>query len=271
MAYENIIYEKRGHVAYITLNRPERLNAISPPMQAELWDALIDFKRDPDAWAVVLNGAGDRAFCAGADLKWEGEHPDEPAPYRVNYEPASEGVGAPGTLPAEIWKPVIAAVHGYAVGGGMEVTMNCDVIIASEDARFGVPEIVNAGGFPTAGGALRLPRQIPQRIAMWMLLSGELMSASEMHRVGYVNEVVPLPKLMETAERYAAKLCANPPISVQTTKEVVLRTLNLPIESPPTAWQYQWEAITARMTASEDAQEAKRAWLEKRKPTYHNK
>ena len=271
MEYRYLTYQKKGHIAYLTLNRPERLNAICPPMQIELWDALIDFNKDPDAWVVILSGAGDRAFCAGADLKWDSEHPDDPAPYRVTYAPDPTNVGAPGTIPSEIWKPIIAAVHGYAVGGGMEITMNCDVIVASEDARFGVPEIRNAGGFPSAGGILRLPRQIPYRIAMWMLLSGELMSAQEMHRVGFVNEVVPRDKLAETAERYATVLCENPPISVQTSKEVALRALNLPIEYAPTAWQVQWEAITGRMTNSDDAGEAQRAWLEKRKPTYHNK
>ena len=118
---------------------------------------------------------------------------------------------------------------------------------------------------------LHLPRQVPYRVAMWMLLSGQFMSAEYMHSVGYVYEVVPPDKLMETAERYAQTLCSNPPMGVQAAKEVALRSLDQPIDYPPTAWQYQWEAITARMRSSEDAQESRRAWLEKRKPVYHNR
>ena len=213
MAYEFIIYEKKDHVAYITLNRPDRRNAISPPMQLELWDALHDFRDDPDAWVAILTGAGDRAFCAGADLKWSAENPGEPLPWKRDYRSDPERVGSAGNLPTELWKPIIAAVNGYAVGGGMEMTLHCDVIIASDNAQFGVPEIRQAGGLPGGGGMLHLPRQVPYRVAMWMILSGEFMSAEYMHSVGYVNEVVPQDRLMETAERYARTLCGNPPDS----------------------------------------------------------
>jgi crotonobetainyl-CoA hydratase len=271
MAYEFIIYDKKDHVAYITLNRPESRNAINPPMQVELWDALIDFREDPDSWVAILTGAGDRAFCAGADLKWRTQHPDETPPWKPNYKSDPDKVGPAGTLPTEIWKPLIAAVNGFAVGGGMEVTLNCDIVIASETAQFGVPEIRHAGGYPGGGGILHLPRQVPYKVAMWMLLSGEFMSARYMHSVGYVNEVVPPDRLAETAERYARVLCGNPPIGVQTSKEVALRSLDLPIDYPQTAWQYQWEGITAKMRNSEDAQESRRAWIEKRKPMYHNR
>ena len=271
MGYEFIIYEKKEHLAYITLNRPDRRNAISPPMQLELWDALHDFRDDPDAWVAILTGAGDRAFCAGADLKWSAENPGEPLPWKRDYRSDPERVGSAGNLPTEIWKPLIAAVNGYAVGGGMEMTLHCDVIIASDSAQFGVPEIRQAGGLPGGGGMLHLPRQVPYRVAMWMILSGEFMSAQYMHSVGYVNEVVPQEKLMETAERYARTLCGNPPIAVQAAKEVALRALDLPIDYPATAWQFQWDAITARMRSSEDAQESRRAWQEKRKPVYRNR
>lgn len=271
MAYEFILYELQGHVAHLTLNRPERLNAVNPPMQLEIWDALIHFKNDPEAWVVILSGAGDRAFCAGNDLKWRGENPNESGAGPTQYSSNPERVGPAGTLPTEIWKPMIAAVNGYAVGGGMEITLHCDVVIASENAQFGVPEIRNVGGFPGGGGIYRLPRQVPYKVAMWMLLSGQFMSAAYMHTIGYVNEVVPAEQLIETAERYAQILCGNPPIGVQTTKEIALRTLDLPIDHPQTAWQYQWEGITARMRSSEDAKESRSAWLEKRKPIYHNR
>jgi crotonobetainyl-CoA hydratase len=271
MAYEFIIYEKKDRIAYLTLNRPDRLNAIDPPMQLELWDALIDFRNDPDAWVAILTGAGERAFCAGNDLRWRSEHPGEQTPWSGSYKSNPERPGPVGSLPTEIWKPMIAAVNGYAVGGGMEITLHCDIVIASEHAQFGVPEIRNVGGFPGGGGIYRLPRQVPYKVAMWMLLSGEFMPAQYMHSVGYVNEVVAPDRLMETAERYARVLCGNPPIGVQTAKEVALRGLDLPIDYPPTAWQYQWEGITARMRGSEDAEESRRAWLEKRKPVYRNR
>lgn len=272
MAYEYITYEKKeDHLAYITLNRPNSRNAINPPMQLELWDALLDFKNDPDAWVVILTGSGDQAFCAGMDLKWRTQNPDQPMPWGPNYQSNPEKPGPVGSLPTELWKPVIAAVNGFAVGGGMEITLHCDVVIAAEHAQFGVPEIRHVGGFPGGGGIYRLTRQVPYKIAMWMLLSGQFMSAQYMHTIGYVNEVVPADKLMETAERYARAICECPPIGVQTSKEIAIRSLDLPIDHPPTVWQYQWEGITARMRNSEDAIESRTAWLEKRKPVYHNR
>lgn len=271
MGFQYLVYEKKSHVACITFNRPESRNAIHPPMQLELWDALLDFKNDPDLWVAILTGAGDRAFCAGNDLKWRSQHPEEPLPWGPNYQSNPEKPGPVGSLPTELWKPLIAAVNGYAVGGGMEITLHCDVVIASENAQFGVPEVRNVGSFPGGGGIFRLPRQVPYKIAMWMLLSGQYMSARYMHSIGYVNEVVPADRLMETAERYANILCENPPLGVQTSKEIALRGLDLPIDHPPTAWQYSWEAITGRMRSSEDAEESRRAWLEKRKPIYHNR
>lgn len=271
MAYEFINYERKDHIAHLTFNRPEKLNAIHPPMQKELWNAMNEFRDDEDAWVIILTGAGDRAFCAGNDLKWRGGPVGGPHPKGWRYGSDPERIGSTGSLPSEIWKPVIAAVRGYAVGGGMEITMHCDVVIASEDAQFGVPEIRNAGGFPGGGGIFRLPRQVPYKVAMWMLLSGEFMSAEYMHSVGYVNEVVPADQLAETAERYAQILCQNPPIAVQTSKEVALRGLDLPIDYPATAWQYQWGGISARMNNSEDAKESRQSWIERRKGVYHNR
>ncbi|HJO82601.1 MAG: enoyl-CoA hydratase-related protein [SAR202 cluster bacterium] len=271
MAYENIIYEKRDHIAYLTFNRPERRNAIDPPTQIETWNALNDFRNDNDSWVVILTGTGDQAFCAGADLKWRTENPDESPPWESNYQSDINRIGPAGALPTEIWKPMIAAVNGFAVGGGMEMTLHCDIVIASEHAQFGVPEIRHAGGLPGGGGIFRLPRQVPYKVAMWMLLSGQYMSAQYMHSVGYVNEVVPHAKLMETAEAYARLLTANPPIGVQTSKEVALRSLDLPLDHPRTAWEYLWEGTTAKMRNSEDSQESRRAWLEKRPPVFHNR
>jgi len=139
----------------------------------------------------------------------------------------------------------------------MEMTLHCDIVIASEHAQFGVPEVRNVGGLPSGGGIFRLPRQLPYKATMWMLLSGQYMSAQYMHTVGYVNEAAPHEKLMETAESYARLLTANPPIGVQTSKEVALRSLDLPLDHPRTAWEYLWEGTTAKMRNSEDAQESR--------------
>lgn len=271
MAREFILHERKDHVAYVKLNRPERLNAINPPMQVELFEVFNEIREDRDAWVVIMSGAGGRAFCAGMDLKWRTENPGAEPPWGQNYMSDRSRPGPVGTLPTEFWKPIIAAVDGYAVGGGMEITLQCDVVIASEAAQFGVPEIRNVGAFPGGGGIYRLPRQVPYKVAMWMLLSGQFMSARYMHSIGYVNEVVPSEKLMETAEEYAGILCKNPPIGVQTAKEIALRSLDIPVDYAPSAWQLQWDGIAARMRDSEDAEESRRAWLEKRAPEFHNR
>ena len=124
-------------------------------------DALHDFSDDPDVWVAILTGAGDRAFCAGADLKWGSENPGEPLPWRQNYQSDPERIGSAGNLPTEIWKPLIAAVNGYAVGGGMEITLHCDIIIASDNAQFGVPEIRQAGGLPAGAVCCTFPGRSP--------------------------------------------------------------------------------------------------------------
>ncbi|MFL2761723.1 MAG: enoyl-CoA hydratase-related protein [Dehalococcoidia bacterium] len=273
MQFEYLTYSKESHIVTLTLNRPERLNSISPPMNLELWEALNTFREDKDAWVCILTGAGDRAFCAGNDLKWRSENPGVETPGIIpgtEYQSNPKTPGPAGTLPTELWKPLIAAVHGYAVGGGMELTMHCDIVIASEDAKFGVPEIKNIGGVPGGSGILRLQRQLPYKVALWMLMSGEFMSADYMYSLGYVNEVVNKDDLLSTARKYAEILCNNPPIGVQTAKEVAIRSLDLPIDHPPTAWQYLWTGLTDKMRNSEDAHESRQAWLEKRKPNYKN-
>ena len=275
MSGKFVLLENKGHIAYVTLNRPERLNAVNPPMQHELFETLNGIMADDNTWVVIMSGAGGRAFCAGMDLKWRTENPGVDAgtggPLGSGYMSDPVRPGPVGSLPTQFWKPIVAAVEGYAVGGGMEITLQCDVVIASESAQFGVPEIRNVGGFPGGGGIYRLPRQVPHKVAMWMLLSGQFMTAQYMASIGYVNEVVPSDKLMETAEKYANTLVQNAPLGVQTSKEVALRSLDMPLDYAPSAWQLQWGAPTARMRGSEDAEESRRAWLEKRPAVYHGR
>ncbi len=267
MSYEFIIYEKKERIATITFNRPERMNALHLPAQQELWDALLDFKNDPDLWVVILTGTGEKAFCAGNDIKWMAEHANDPMPWGDWHYSSPNRIGPTGMLPTEIWKPMIAAVNGYALGGGMEMTLHCDIVVASENASFGLPE-VTIGGIPGGGGVFRAPRQLPLKMVMYMVMTGERFSAEEMYRLGYVNKVVPLPELLSTAKRIAEQICQYPPLGVQAAKESILRGLDMPVDYPPTVWHLFKPAVTEKMRASEDAREARQAFIEKRKGHY---
>jgi enoyl-CoA hydratase/carnithine racemase len=170
-----------------------------------------------------------------------------------------------GDLPREVWKPLIAAVDGYALGGGLEIALNCDIIIASENASFGSPEVHL--GWPPANSNFLLPRSIPLKIAMEMLLIGDRISAQRAHELGLVNRVVPRSELMKTATAFAKRLCENPPLGVQTTKELAMRGLDLPFNYPPTAWQLYADRYRT-VWESEDVVEGRRAFAEKRKPVF---
>jgi len=196
MAHNYVLYEKKERIAYVTLNRPEVMNALHPPAHEELWEVWCDFRDDPEVWVAILTGAGERAFFAGNDLKYTAEHSGQPRARRLGPPGGFGGI----TNRFECFKPIIAAVNGYALGGGFEIALACDIIITAEHARFGLPEPtvgLNAG----AGGIHRLPRQIPLKIAMGMLLTGRHITAEEAYRVGLVNEVVPLNDLIPCAER----------------------------------------------------------------------
>ncbi len=259
------IYEKKGRVAYVTLNRPEAMNAISPEVSAELSLVWQDFKDDPDSWVAILTGAGEKAFCTGADIKWMAQHRGELP--TVGPESPAQRFG--GLVRAQIFKPIIAAVNGYCLGGGLELALACDIVVAAEHAGFGFPEVRNVGRPPGSGGTIRLPRQIPMKLAMEMLLTGERISAQEAYRRGLVNHVVPMAELMPTAERIAQQICQNSPMAVQATKEYALRSLDLPLEHPFDAWQLHSE-ITFKLFQSEDrkSDEGPAAFVEKRTPDW---
>jgi len=260
MSYKYIVYEKREHTAYIMLNRPEVLNALHPPLEAELDAVWKDYISDPDLWVAILTGAGERAFSAGSDLKYRASEADQESLRR----PAEAG----GHVLDRCWKPLIAAVNGYAVGGGLELALRCDIIVAAEHARFGLPE-PRRGLLADAGGVVKLPRRIPYHFAMGMILTGKFITAQEAYRMGLVNEVVPMNELMIAAERWAAEVLECSPLALQAAKQAIVSTLDLPEEVA--IRHIESLAAVRRLRESEDYVEGPRAFAEKRKPIWKNR
>lgn len=265
MNYQYILYEKKGRVAYITMNRPESMNALNADCHVEMSDAFNDFAADPETWVAILTGAGDRAFSAGNDLKATA------AQFRDGgggaQRPARQPKGGFGGITSrfDLFKPVIAAVNGWAVGGGCEMMLACDIVVAAEHARFGLPE-PKRGLLAGAGGVHRLPRKIPVALAMGMILTGKDIDASTALSYGLINEVVPKEELMAAAERWAAEICACAPISVRASKEAAMVGLDLPLE---VALRRSYDG-QQEMMASDDFIEGPRAFAEKREPQWKN-
>ena len=259
MSYQYAIYEKKGHIAYVTLNRPEVMNALHYDAHVELNEIFNDFKEDDESWVAILTGAGNRAFSAGNDLKATAAMTAR-GEKLSDQRPLVFGAITSGFACA---KPLIAAVNGVAVGGGCEMALACDLIIAAEHARFGLTE-PRVGLVAGAGGVHRLPQQIPLKQAMGMLLTGRQITAQEAYRVGLVNEVVAGSELMATAERWANEILECSPLSVRLTKEAAMAGLNLPVEEAMRADQPRLE----RLLSSEDFVEGPRAFAEKRKPQW---
>ena len=258
MAYEYALYEKRNHIAYITINRPESMNALHPDASREMRAIFEDFRDDPESWIAVVTGAGERAFCAGFDLKYAAE--------RGERRPA-ESVPLGGiTRDWECWKPIIAAVNGYALGGGLELMLACDIAIAAEHAELGLPE-VRVGLAPGAGGPQRLIRQIGWKDTLGLLLTGRRIPASEAKQMGIVNEVVPARDLMATVHKWVDQILEGAPLSVRAAKQMALEGAHLPYEESMTHKYSAYE--TAK--ASADFIEGPRAFSEKRKPNWQAK
>ncbi len=260
MAYQDIIYEKKGRIAYITLNRPKKMNAMRALTNAEYADAKRDFQGDPEVWISIVSGAGDRAFSSGHDLKDDTEEGFDAA----RPPPALENPASRENL--EIWKPTIAAIQGYCLAGGMEVALECDMRIASEDAKFGLSEVLRSL-VPGGGGPQRLPRIVPMPIALEILLTGDMIDAAEAYRIGLVNHVVPRSDLIPAAERLANKICANGPLAVRAIKESAIRGMDLPLKDA-LALNY---ALYIKNYKTEDAKEGPLAFIEKRPPVYRGK
>jgi enoyl-CoA hydratase len=267
MSEPAVLYDKQDGVATITMNRPEVRNALNGEMLCRLADAWQDVNDDPAVRVAILTGAGEQAFCAGADLgklipMMQGLRPTEnefderiKADFSIIYKGLLRNF--------EVVKPIIAAVKGFCVAGGTEILQTTDIRVAADDARFAIAE-VKRGLFPMGGSTVRLVRQIPWAIAMEILLTGEQFSAAEAHRIGLINKVVPAKRVLEEARRYAEVICENGPLAVQAVKRSVLAASGLPLEK---ALEKEQE-IGIPVSGSEDAVEGPRAFKEKRKPAF---
>ncbi len=259
MDYQYALYERRGHIAYVTINRPEVLNALHRDANRELSAIWDDFAADPDAWVAILAGAGERAFSAGNDLKWTAENQAE---FNAPEGPLKGGFGGIVTR-FDLFKPIIAAVRGWAMGGGFEMALACDIIVAADTARFGLPE-PRVGLMALAGGMHRLPRQLPLKIAMGMMLRGKPIDAAEAYRLGLANVVVPHDEVMATAQRWANEILECAPLAVRATKQSAMVGLDLPLESAIRR-EYDWELA---QKVSVDWVEGPLAFAEKRPPVW---
>ena len=266
----DLIYEKREGIAYLTLNRPEKRNALSPQMVVQLAEAWRDFRDDPEARVAILTGAGDVAFSAGADLGLlipllsGARQPEDDWDKRVLSDQAM--VRSALLRGFELYKPVIAAVNGFALAGGAEIVQATDIRLAVPEASLGLSE-VKRGLTPSGGSLVRLARQIPWAKAMEILLTGEPISAQEAQRIGLVNEIVPADRLLTRAEEIARTIAENGPLAVQACKEAVIRTSGLPLEE---AFLIESEC-GERVLASQDAIEGPRAFIEKRKAVFQGR
>jgi enoyl-CoA hydratase/carnithine racemase len=260
LALANLQYEKKGSIAYVTVNRPKVLNALNTPTWTDLRTAFEDAKADTSVHGVILTGAGDKAFIAGADIS-ELAHVDA-------YEAEESSRFGQGVLDLveNLGKPVIAAINGFALGGGCETAMACTIRIAAEHARFGQPE-VKLGLLPGGGGTQRLPRLVGKGRALQLILTGETIPAQEAYRIGLVNEVVPAANLIARAETILKQISANAPIAVKFSLEAANKGMDTS-QAEGFALEASYFGICA---ATEDKKEGTSAFLEKRAPQFHGR
>jgi len=265
MAYDTLIYEKHDRIAAVTFNRPEKRNAWSTQVSEEIIEVFGAMEDDPEVLVTVLTGKGDKAFSAGADLGNPKTHKVTSAgEHLATVSPRGFAVFNALT---DFPKPVVAAVNGYAVGIGCLITLCCDIILASENAEFGLPQ-VPLGIIPAYGGAVRLARYVGRGKAMEMVLLGERITAAEAYRVGLANKVVPLPELMPLAYDYARRLAALPPLAVRMAKESLNKGLDIAsLKEAAQADIYRFMLLGQ----TEDSHEAHQEWREKRKPVFRGR
>jgi enoyl-CoA hydratase/carnithine racemase len=260
LALANVRYEKKGSIAYVTIDRPMVLNALNTPTWTDLHTAFEDVKKDASVRGVILTGAGDKAFIAGADIS-ELANVDA-------YDAEESSRFGQGVLDLieNLGKPVIAAINGFALGGGCETAMACTIRIAVEHARFGQPE-VKLGLLPGGGGTQRLPRLVGKGRALQLILTGETISAQEAYRIGLVNEVVPAADLIARAETILKQILANAPIALKFSLEAVNKGLET-AQTEGLALEASYFGICA---ATEDKKEGTSAFLEKRAPKFQGR
>ena len=252
-------YKKEGRIAIFTINRPEAFNMVNMQIFRELHKRMVEFRDDPELWVGIITGARTRAFSAGADIKdmlpFAREHRDDP---RALPPSIMRGL--------DMWKPLIAAVNGLALGGGLEIVLACDIRIASEKARFGTPE-VTLGLIPGWGGTQRLPRMLPWCKAAELLLMGRPIDAQEAYRIGLVNKVVPQEQVMPVAKEWAEAICQAGPLAVRAAKEAMIKGSSMPLEDG----LHLESSLFNRIMDTEDYAEGIAAFNEKRKPVYRAK
>lgn len=254
----SLIFEIQDRVAEITINRPEVMNAMDPDTYRELSEAWIRVRDDPDIWAAIITGAGDKSFTAGADLRTMGRGSGAgPSQF---WQTQSQQLLNRGL---EVWKPIVAAINGYCLGGGMTLLLATDIRIAAEHATFALAEVKRAI-LPANGGTQRTLRQLPYPVAMELLLTGDPIDAATAARIGLINHVVPQDKLLDSARETAAKICRNGPLAVRAIKELAVRSQYMHLEDG-----LRLEAAVSRVLLStDDAKEGPRAFVEKRPPVY---
>jgi len=260
MTYENILLEKKNTIAYVTVNRPKVLNALSLATMEELGVAFQDIKDDSAIRVAILTGSGEKAFVAGADI---GELAKQDPVSGKKFAHRGQAVL---DLIENLGKPVIACVNGFALGGGCELALACTMRLASENAKLGQPE-VKLGILPGYGGTQRLPRLVGKGLAMQMILAGEMITAQEAYRIGLVNEVVAAAELIPRAEAIAAKIIANAPLAVQYAMEAINRGMDMTLAEG----QFVEAALFGVCCATEDKKEGTTAFLEKRAAAFRGK
>jgi crotonobetainyl-CoA hydratase len=256
-----VLTERQGHILIITINRAEARNAVNAHVHVGVGLALEEAEADPEIRAVIITGAGDKSFCAGADLVAisRGEQ-------LIPQDKTQAAWGFAGIVSHPISKPIIAAVNGFAFGGGCEIALSADLVVAADHAQFGLPE-VKVGLFAAAGGAFRMARQLPHKVAMEHLLTGDPFDAQTALKYGFANRVVPLADLLPTAIALAEKIAANAPLSVQASKRIALGIINGEVPAETGDWELNTRERNVVFT-SEDAREGPLAFAQKRKPEW---